>query len=292
MPWCHTEKRSSSPEARRKFPWVSWTKNSAMISTAAHHNASEVPHSFISTSIFLHLPKAPKVRSLKMASSQFNTEALWVSTPASGEYKAFQNPGNPSSILNTLPPNQAAYPYPMLKGHLTWGIWEQRVPGNQKATPNLWVLAVGYARKHHLPHLWACTWSLGAAPGSKRYFWCHLVESALTATLRFSSSLWLCSPRSALAFGNMLIWLLSTIVLEYQEVPLQVGYFSLKAIHSPEANLTHAIPFKHSAPNPCHDSILPFITYTYTYAFRKIGVYIWNYWFFLYFPNDIPSFLQ
>ena len=48
----------------------------------------------------------------------------------------------------------------------------------------------------------------------------------------------------------------------FPEIPrrvFQVGYFSLNNFQSPEANLPHATPFKHSAPDPSGlDSLHPF----------------------------------
>ena len=63
-----------------------------------------------------------------------------------------------------------------------------------------------------------------------------------------------------MAWGNVLVGFPSSTFLKYQEVPFQVGYFFLKGFQSPEANLPHANPVKHSAPDPlCHDSLLPFL---------------------------------
>ena len=47
----------------------------------------------------------------------------------------------------------------------------------------------GFCPKHHQPQLWAWICSLGGAPGSRRYSGAILWTSALTATLKFSSSL-------------------------------------------------------------------------------------------------------
>lgn len=61
------------------------------------------------------------------------------------EHKAFQNPMNHSTILNTMPIHLKCWrdTYVLC---LTWGILDQRVPGAQKKIPSLWVLAVGSAQ--------------------------------------------------------------------------------------------------------------------------------------------------
>lgn len=68
--------------------------------------------------------------------------------PCLEEHEAFGHPGNPSSLLSTLPHNQAAEPPPDAKGTPASSAWqeaswirESQVPRKQ---PNdLWVLAVG-----------------------------------------------------------------------------------------------------------------------------------------------------
>ena len=76
-PWHHTEKRLIS-KGKNKISLGLLSEKCTGISTAAHHHATQVPHSFISTSLSLHIPKAPTDRGLKMASSRFNTDAVWV----------------------------------------------------------------------------------------------------------------------------------------------------------------------------------------------------------------------
>ena len=101
--------------------------------------------------------------------------------------------------------------------------------------------------------------SLGAAPRSRRDSGAILWISALTATLRFSSSLWLSSCHGGLALGLMWVVFPSSNFWKYQNVPLQVGSFSLKDCQRPDANRCHATPFKHSAPIPSdHGSLLLF----------------------------------
>ena len=87
------------------------------------------------------------------------------------EHKAFGNPVNPFSIPNTLPPNQAAQPHPMLKGHLCplpdmrhLRVEIPRCPANK---PKPLGACYGFCPTHHHPHLWACN-SPGAAPGFRR----------------------------------------------------------------------------------------------------------------------------
>lgn len=76
----------------------------------------------------------------------------------------------------------------------------------------------------------------------------------------------------------------------FPEIPrrfFQVGYFSLNNFQSPEANLPHVTPFKHSAPDPSGlDSLRPFFFFFFffilscTNVFILRGVYIWNIRFF------------
>ena len=72
-------KREAKPEGKKKISLGLLSKQITGISTAAHHNASKVPHSFISPYLSLHIPKHMTVRGLKMASSPFNTDPVWVS---------------------------------------------------------------------------------------------------------------------------------------------------------------------------------------------------------------------
>lgn len=82
-----------------------------------------------------------------------------------------------------------------------------------------------------------------------------------------------------MALGNMLGGFSSSIFLKYQELPFQVGYFSLEGFQSPEINLrpNHS---HHSSPNHCVMTAFFFLRYASTYVLMKIGVYIWNHGFF------------
>ena len=121
---------------------------------------------------------------------------------------------------------------------------------------------------------WSCT-------GVQEVLWGHLVDtSALTATLRFSSSLWLSSPWATLSLGNLLVDFPSPSFFKYQEVPNKVAHVSLKVFQNPEANLFHTNPLKPSAPYPsCRDSILQFFIYSCTFVYVDTGVCICNYLF-------------
>ena len=172
-------------------------------------------HSFITTSLSLPILNPLTVRGLNVASSWFKNDAAWLSPPISGGTKGILNP---SKFQKKLVPNQTANPHQMLKGHLCL-LPDRRHLGAESQTP--WKqtqTSEGFHQTHHPAYLWECTCSL--APGSKRYSGAILWTSALTATVRFSSSLWL------LSLGNMLVGFPSSTFLKYQEGPFQVGYFS------------------------------------------------------------------
>ena len=143
---------------------------------------------------------------------------------------------NPSSIINTLPTNQAADPHGMRNGHICplpdmryVAAESPRCPESNYKPLGAWC---GVPPTHHQP----LPQHLGAAPRSRRDSGAILWTSALTATLRFSSSLWLSSCHGGLALGLMWVVFPSSNFWKYQNVPLQVGYFSLKDCQRPDAN--------------------------------------------------------
>lgn len=87
---------------------------------------------------------------------------------------------------------------------LTGDIMEQRAPGALKTTANIWVLVV-CSTQHTIHTNSACTCSLAATPGSRRYSGAILWTYALTATVRFSSSLAQLLPGAALILVKMLV---------------------------------------------------------------------------------------
>lgn len=171
------------------------------------------------------------------------------------EHKAFGNPVNPFSIPNTLPPNQAAQPHPMLKGHLCplpdrrpLGA-ESQVPRKQPQTSGGLLLV--------LPNTpWNSNLSLHLQPWSRKYTGTILWTFTLTATLRLSS-FWLSSP-----MGCIGLWQYAGRIsfLYFLEIPRSALTGELFLSQIPEANLSHATLFKHSVPDQsCHDILLPFL---------------------------------
>ena len=73
---------------------------------------------------------------------------------------------------------------------LTCGILGQIVPCAQEPEKYPGSCCM-FCSIQHQPQHWACTCSLAAAPGSRRYSGAILWTPALIASLRFSSSLWL-----------------------------------------------------------------------------------------------------
>ena len=145
------------------------------------------------------------------------------------EHKALWHPVNTSSILNTLPCKQAVSPTKNAEGTcvlcLTWGVWDQIVPNAEQTTKEPLGTSCRFCSTHHQPHLKACTCSLGAAPGSSRYYGALLWTSTLTATLRFSSSLWLSSYWGCTDLRQYFHWISFLRFLEIPRSALHSGPF-------------------------------------------------------------------
>ena len=121
---------------------------------------------------------------------------------------------------------------------------EPRDPGAQKTTPKLWVLGAGCGfRPTH--HARSPTRSLDKPPGScawgRKGLWRHLVDTCSNSNTQvFLPSLAQLTP--GLIWPWVRCWqdFLPTptpACFPTQEVPCQVGYFSLKGFQSPEANV-------------------------------------------------------
>ena len=148
-----------------------------------------------------------------------------------------------------------------------------------------------FCKTHHQPQHWACTCSLGAAPGSRRYSGAILWTSALTVSLRFSSSLWLSGTQCCIDLGQHAGWNSFSQFLEIPRSALPSDYFSLKGFQSPGQPIScHYFQTLSSWPIMSWQPSSFFI-YPCTYVFMKIGVYIGNYWYFLYFTTGNPSFI-
>ena len=172
------------------------------IRPAVHHNANNVPHSFFSTTLNLHLPTPPTVRGLEVAGSRCHTDAACVSAPAPRE--SFQHskhtPRQPGCRSTSH-----GYRDACVLG-LTGGLLDQRVPGAQQTTQRPPRACRGFLSTHSPSHHSACTCSLAAAPGSRRCSGAVLWTPALTATLRFSSSLCLSRPPGRHWLGAICSW--------------------------------------------------------------------------------------
>lgn len=129
------------------------------------------------------------------------------------------------------------------------------VPRKQPQTSGclLWILPKTPSTRNLSLHLqpWSCTWV-------QKILWRYLVDICTNSKSHvFLLSLAQQPPRASLAVDSMLVRF-SSAFLKYQQVPFQVGYFSLKDSQSLEANLPPATLFKHLAPHPsCHDNLLP-----------------------------------
>ena len=169
------------------------------------------------------------------------------------EAKAFTNPGNPSSLQNTWPPNQAAPPHPMLRGDLGplpamthLGAERTRGPahnpdpqaaccgGCPTSPPSSPTLGL-----HLQP--WSCTWG-------HQVLWCPPVDICFNSTSQdFLLAQAQQGPGAPWALANMLAGLPSSWCLKYEGVLFQVGYCALRSFQSPEANGPQATAFQHPA---------------------------------------------
>ena len=165
-------------------------------------------------------------------------DAVWVSAPASEEHKACQNLVNASSILSTLPHNQATHPPPNAQGtpvptasHEPSGSRESLSPWKQLI--NLWVLAVGSAHNTITPN---------AEPA--------YLEPRSSNPLEPQSCTW----------GRKVLWRPRVDICPKSHIQtfLLSRTFSLfKGFQSPEANLCNArclnpqLPTHHGMPTFC-----------------------------------------
>ena len=165
------------------------------------------------------------------------------------EYRAFQSPGNPSSILNRPPPTRLPILITCWRDTfvlcLTWVILQHRGPSAQKTTPKPLVLGVA-STQHTINHT-----SKPAPLGLELHLHAEkilviLLTFALADTLRFSSSLslWFSSPQGCIGHGPYAGLVSFLHLLEIPTCALPRGLFSLNVFRSPEANLPHAPPLQ------------------------------------------------
>ena len=181
-----------------------------------HHKATKAPHSFHSSSsssrLILHPHPPPTVRAWQMASSRDHTDAGRVSAPASGGTQgvptpsdSFQQPSKHTPKPPGCRSTSQCYRDACVLC-LTRGVLDQTVPGAQEPTQRPLGACCGFLSTHSPSHHSACTCSLAAAPGSRRCSGAVLWTPALTATLRFSSSLCLSRPPGRHWLGAICSW--------------------------------------------------------------------------------------
>ena len=109
---------------------------------------------------------------------------------------------------------------------------EQRIPGAQETYKNTLGTCSGLCSRNLQPQ--AALWSRGSSGAVLR-------TAALTAALRWSSSLWLPSPRGSIRLGQDAAWpsIAPPLPFQDQEVPDKGGSVSLKGFQCTEANLPH-----------------------------------------------------
>ena len=208
-----------------------------------------------------------------MDSSWYKTDAIWVSAPASEENKACQNPVNASSILSTLPPNQANHPPPNAQGTPVPTAWREpsqsREPLVSRKQPiDFWVLVVVSTQdtispiakaallgswSSNLLELQRCTW------GQKVLLRPRVDNCSKSHYQAFHLSLAQRSPGLRCLRGQMWVRSPSPAFMKHQEMPFKMDYFTLKGFKRPETNLLNDSLFKSSAPYSwSHAIILPF----------------------------------
>ena len=165
-----------------------------------------------SSSLILHLHPPPTVRALQMASSRDHTDAGRVSAPASGGTQgvptpsdSFQQPSKHTPKPPGCRSTSQCYRDACVLC-LTRGVLDQTVPGAQEPTQRPLGACCGFLSTHSPSHHSACTCSLATAPGSRRCSGAVLWTPALTATLRFSSSLCLSRPPGRHWLGAICSW--------------------------------------------------------------------------------------
>ena len=108
---------------------------------------------------------------------------------------------------------------------LTGGILEQKETGAQKKKAQTSGSCCGFHLTDHQPQLWAWTCRHGVSHGSSRYSGAIVWTSALTATLRLSSSLWISSPQDCIGLGQCAGGISFLHVLKISRRALQSGLF-------------------------------------------------------------------
>ena len=181
-------------------------ENSTGTSTAAHHHDSKVPHSFISTSLFLH---TPKIRQSGAGTWPAHDSTLMrcksLLLPLE-EFKAFWSPVNTSNIWNKLPPQTCCHSTVNAEGMHVPSPWQEacwsrepQVPWKQLQTYGflLCVMPNTPSTPTLSLHLQACssTWV-------QKVLWCHLVGANCQA---FLLSLAQPPPGAALILVKMLV---------------------------------------------------------------------------------------
>ena len=147
-----------------------------------------------------------------MASSRDHTDAGRVSAPASGGTQgvptpsdSFQQPSKHTPKPPGCRSTSQCYRDACVLC-LTGGVLDQTVPGAQEPTQRPLGACCGFLSTHSPSHHSACTCSLATAPGSRRCSGAVLWTPALTATLRFSSSLCLSRPPGRHWLGAICSW--------------------------------------------------------------------------------------
>ena len=172
------------------------------------------------------------------------------------EYRAFQNPGNPSSILNRPPPTRLPILITCWRDTfvlcLTWVILQHRGPSAQKTTPKPLVLGVA-STQHTINHT-----SKPAPLGLELHLraekilvpscW-HLHWQTLSGFPHLSLS-GSAAPRDALATGHMRVLSPSSTFWKYQHVPFQGGFSLSMSLGALRPTYLMPLHYKHSAPDP------------------------------------------
>ena len=139
---------------------------------------------------------------------------------------------------------------------------EERIPA-QETPENPVGACCGFRSRHHQPQRSACRFSstsLGEAPEARGGLWRPRVDIFLNShslvSLLSGSAVW---GAALTGSGPDVDGVSYPAFMKYQEVPFQVGSFTLKGFQSTVANLCHASLSKTSVPYPSRNaSLLPF----------------------------------
>ena len=207
----------------------------------------------------------PMVRGWKMASSRYNTDALWVLAPAAGgtqgvlkTSESFKHSKHTATQPGCQSTSKCWRDTCVLC--LTWGVLEQSIPGAQETTKKPLGACCQFCSDHHQPQLWACTFralELHLGPKGALAHTCGIWSISNSQVLLISGS---AVPRAALVVCNILIGFPSTLWWNTKKCPSKWALYLSKAFRA--LGPTYARPlWLHPQPLPHHVMTAFFLLY-------------------------------